>query len=92
MQIKQAKNIKTQEEARQFAIDWQQWASERAMSWEDVVVWNNCLYRTGQSLEKVCGTVQELTRDKNEYHYILGKKSVLDAVRYLIDSELKKNI
>ena len=41
MNIKQAETIKTQEEARQFAIDWQLWSSEQNMSelaeWQQVL-------------------------------------------------------
>ena len=39
MKIEDIKNIKTQAEARQFAIDWQNWSGEQVMSWEDVANW-----------------------------------------------------
>lgn len=43
-QIKRAKEhvlgIKTQEEARQYAIDWQQWASEQSLSYAELAEWN----------------------------------------------------
>lgn len=30
---------KTEEEARQYAIDWQNWASEQDLSWLEVAEW-----------------------------------------------------
>jgi hypothetical protein len=32
--------IKTREQARQKAIDWQIWAAERSMSYADLIKWN----------------------------------------------------
>lgn len=34
------KEIKTQDEARQYAIDWQKWASEQSLSYKDLAEWN----------------------------------------------------
>lgn len=33
------KNITTKEEARQYAIDWQQWASEQSLSYGQLIEW-----------------------------------------------------
>jgi hypothetical protein len=35
----QKKVLKTKEEARQYAIDWQQWASEQDLSYEELAEW-----------------------------------------------------
>ena len=32
---------KSQDEARQYAIDWQTWQSERSMSYGEVAEWND---------------------------------------------------
>jgi len=34
------KIIETKEEARQQAIEWQQWSSEQSLSYEDLWEWN----------------------------------------------------
>lgn len=39
MKIEDIKNIKTQAEARQFAIKWQRWQSEQRFGWGDVFEW-----------------------------------------------------
>ena len=39
MKIEDIKNIKTQAEARQFAIDWQNWSEGERFSWGDVFFW-----------------------------------------------------
>ncbi len=31
---------KTQDEARQYAIDWQSWASEQDLSYSEIIEWN----------------------------------------------------
>lgn len=31
---------KTKEEAREYAIDWQNWASEHSLSWADIAEWS----------------------------------------------------
>ena len=33
------KTIKTKEEARQYAIEWQQWVSEQSLSYEELYSW-----------------------------------------------------
>jgi len=43
MKILKAKTIKTQGEARQFAIDWQNWASEQSLSYGELVEWGDVL-------------------------------------------------
>lgn len=39
MNINDAKNITTQGEAREFAIEWQQWFSGQSMSWSELSDW-----------------------------------------------------
>lgn len=39
MNIKDVENVKTQGEAREFAIQWQQWFSEQNMSWSELSEW-----------------------------------------------------
>lgn len=39
MKIKPVKEIKTQAEARQIAIDWQNWQSKRSMSFAEIFTW-----------------------------------------------------
>ena len=34
------KEIKTAEEARQYAIDWQNWASDQDMSYSEIIEWD----------------------------------------------------
>ncbi len=41
MKISQFKNIKSESEARQFAIDWQGWASQRSLSYQELNEWQN---------------------------------------------------
>ncbi len=38
-------NITTQDEARQFAIDWQNWQADQNLSFGEVVQWQNQLER-----------------------------------------------
>lgn len=42
------KTIKTKEEARQYAIDWQNWAAEQNLSWSEVIEWENIFYILGK--------------------------------------------
>jgi len=39
MKIEQTKKIKTQEEARKFAIDWQNWQSEHKHHYSEMFEW-----------------------------------------------------
>jgi len=39
MTYTQAHNIKTQDEARQFAIDWHNWQSEQSLSLGELIQW-----------------------------------------------------
>lgn len=41
MQIPSAETITTEEQARQLAIDWQQWASEQSLSWGESSLWSD---------------------------------------------------
>jgi len=34
------RDIKTEQEARQYAIDWQNWASKQDLSFSELVQWN----------------------------------------------------
>lgn len=43
MNIKDIKKIKTQEEARQFAIDWQHWMSTQSLSYRELADWQTAL-------------------------------------------------
>lgn len=36
----QKRTPKTQDEARQYAIDWQNWASEQSLSYGELAEWN----------------------------------------------------
>lgn len=36
----QKQTPKTEEEARQYAIEWQQWASEQKLSYSELAEWN----------------------------------------------------
>jgi hypothetical protein len=40
---KDTSKITNAEEAREFAIDWQQWASEQNMSYGELAEWSNIL-------------------------------------------------
>ena len=39
MKIKEILTIKTKEEARQLAIDWQSWASKKSLSYSEFSLW-----------------------------------------------------
>jgi len=39
MQIKNIEEFKTKDEARQYAIDWQSWASEQNLSYSELAGW-----------------------------------------------------
>jgi len=41
------KIIKTQEEARQYAIDWEIWASERSLSYGELLDWGIIFEKLG---------------------------------------------
>ena len=45
--MKQTK-VKTAEEARQKAIDWQAWQSEQVMYWSDVIEWADYFRALGE--------------------------------------------
>jgi predicted nucleic acid-binding Zn-ribbon protein len=53
MNIEQVKKIKTKEEARQLAIDWQNWASNKALSYEELNEWQNEFERLGQEFNLI---------------------------------------
>ena len=35
------RNIKTEDEARQYAIDWQNWQAEQSLSYAEIAVWQS---------------------------------------------------
>lgn len=39
MTIETVQTAKTKDEARQFAIDWQNWSSERSMAYSELTDW-----------------------------------------------------
>ena len=41
MELKPIDEVKTQDEARQIAIDWQNWQSEQSLSYEELAVFGN---------------------------------------------------
>jgi hypothetical protein len=45
------KELKTAEDARQQAIDWQIWKSNNSMSWEEVSRWSNHFTQTAKKFE-----------------------------------------
>lgn len=40
MKIKKLEDIKTQDEARQYAVEWQSWASDQNLSYSDLLDWS----------------------------------------------------
>jgi hypothetical protein len=42
-----------------------------------------------QGFKKINGLISELTKDNDEYYYLLGKKSLLDTIYLMIKDELK---
>jgi hypothetical protein len=40
--------IKTKDEARELAIDWQQWASEESLSYSELIDWTDLFNRLGK--------------------------------------------
>jgi hypothetical protein len=37
----QKRTIKTKEEARQYAMDWQNWVADQDLSWEEISKWES---------------------------------------------------
>lgn len=54
-QIKRAKEkietITTQEEARKYAIDWQNWQSNQSMSYGELAQWNDIFQKLGEKFD-----------------------------------------
>lgn len=40
MKIKKLEDIKTQDEARQYAVEWQSWAGDQNLSYSDLLDWS----------------------------------------------------
>jgi len=51
MEMKQAENIKTKEEARQLAIDWQNWTSEQSLSYGELAYWGGVFERLAEQFD-----------------------------------------
>lgn len=47
----QKQNITTQEQARQFAIDWQANQANEALSWEEVSIWQEYFTTLGKAYD-----------------------------------------
>jgi len=43
--------INTQAEARSYAIDWQNWASEQAMSWGELAEWQDIFAKLAEKYD-----------------------------------------
>lgn len=48
MNIEKAKEITTQEEARQFAVEWQAWQSTQVMSYSEMFEWQEVMQGLGK--------------------------------------------
>jgi hypothetical protein len=48
MQISQVKYPKTSDEARQYAINWQNWASEQSLSYSEIIEWQIFWEKVGE--------------------------------------------
>lgn len=48
MKIGKVNAVKTKEEARQIAIDWQSWQSRRTMSYADMLRWSEYFRALGK--------------------------------------------
>ena len=48
MDIKDTTKIKTKDEARQFAIDWQTWTSEQNLSYGELAEWEDVFTKLGR--------------------------------------------
>jgi len=45
------RTIKTQEEARQYAIDWQNWASKQILSIREMIEWQNIFEKLAKKFD-----------------------------------------
>lgn len=49
MKIKDIKQIKTQAEARQYAIDWQNWSSKKkSLYYSELAEWNSLFWKLAE--------------------------------------------
>ena len=48
MIVPSVSEVKTQDEARQLAIDWQNWQSEQSLSYEDLILWQSYFEKLGE--------------------------------------------
>jgi hypothetical protein len=53
MKIKSVSSIKTKSEARQYAIDWQKWASNRNMGYGEYAFWQDQFIYLGRQFHLV---------------------------------------
>jgi hypothetical protein len=47
------KKIKTESEARQYAIDWQNWSSEKSLSYRELFEWGAILTKLAEKFDLV---------------------------------------
>lgn len=47
------REIKTQEEARAYAQEWQNWVSEQDLSWEEIAEWEKEMTEVAQTFDLV---------------------------------------
>jgi RIO-like serine/threonine protein kinase len=47
------KNIKTKSEARQIAIDWQNWQSKQSLSYRDIINWVDYFRKVGKKFSLI---------------------------------------
>jgi hypothetical protein len=52
-QQKQYESIHTQDDARQFAIDWQVWQAEQSLSWGELAEWGEIFERLANEYDLV---------------------------------------
>lgn len=46
-----AQQINTHEEARQYAIDWQNWVSDQNLSYSELIQWHNIFIDLGRNFD-----------------------------------------
>ena len=53
MKIEDIKNIKTQAEAKQFAIDWQSWSEGQRFYWSELAEWGSVFEKLAKKFDLV---------------------------------------
>ena len=59
MTIEQAKNIKTADEARQYAIDWQNWQGKKALFYSELVEWQEAFTKLTEKFPELVEEFKE---------------------------------